>query len=480
MNTDASPIIATTERDRKFVPQFIIMMFVYMFAVYGWSLNLYPLARDFRCMAHPEQLPLLAGALFRVEMGLFHRFVPGYILVNLALLYGCMIAVFFLTRYIVRGPWWLGSLSAVMMMANPLKSEAVLNLSGVQDLLPAFFALLFLACYARNLRYPSTRCRIVAWCVFLLALTFPQNIGLLLLPLVLDRFLCEAPSRRWMPFAVVGLAAIMVHFRTFSWISLSPKGMFAPLFYVLYPLGLLPGTAAFYHAHPMLGWLAGGIVVALFVWLARAMGSPALWASVLAAVCMRFLQGNHLVDDVHLIGGGQLIVAIALVNIAVCEVCRRIIQHPKWLRPMVLITSVACVVLFILQGQVNLDWRAAGHEVAAFQRQSEHPGATPQKDIDAIPDTPFLGYAPRLPIESIRYATPFGPARISGDGLYGRNGLYGWTEAARTDNWCARVFVSASTQLSLRQAELIPAREDARPPAAAYPLGLLRSKTGNA
>ena len=63
-------------------------------------------------------------------------------------------------------------------------------------------------------------------------------------------------------------------------------------------------------------------------------------------------------DLVQGTGGGTLIVPIALIAVAFSALCYRVIQHPKWVRPVVSLTTLLCLFFFILQAQANLAWKA--------------------------------------------------------------------------------------------------------------------------
>ncbi|HEX73085.1 MAG TPA: hypothetical protein ENN65_07195, partial [Candidatus Hydrogenedentes bacterium] len=181
MNTDTPRSSPASSPGKRLAPQFLGMMLVYCAIVYAWMPQLHPLGRDYAAMASSESLPWLARTLFAWELHRFGAWPYGYFLANMLLLYACMVTIFFYTRLAVRGLWWLGSLSAVLLMANPLKSEAVLHLSGVQDLLPAWLALLALLFHALHLRHRQWWTFPWALAVFALAvLPFRANQALFL------------------------------------------------------------------------------------------------------------------------------------------------------------------------------------------------------------------------------------------------------------------------------------------------------------
>ncbi|MCX5771469.1 MAG: hypothetical protein NTZ09_14540, partial [Candidatus Hydrogenedentes bacterium] len=158
-------------------------MLIYLLIVYAWSLSLYPLGRDYAALADPTSLPPIAGKLFAWEIRAFGGSPYGYHAVNLVLLYGCMMALYRFVRLAIPGPFWLGTLAAALFMANPVHSEAVLNLSGVGDLVPAFLALLALVAYAQHRAGPRGWTGVLALAAFALAvLPYRQNVMLIIVP----------------------------------------------------------------------------------------------------------------------------------------------------------------------------------------------------------------------------------------------------------------------------------------------------------
>ncbi len=392
---------------KNLAPRFLAAMLVYISAVFSWTLYVYPLGRDYALLAFPEVLPWPTRFLVQLELNLFGTWLPGYHLVNLVLLYGCMVSLFYFTRYTVRGPWWMGSLAAVVMMANPLKSGAVLHITGAADLLPALLALLALLFYAWQAQYPRKR-KLPMALAFLALATFPyeRNALLFLVFPLIELLIVETGKRRWgrcVPFAVLGLCGLVIHRGLFNAAGLDPAGMFAPLFLAGYPIGLLPETAARFHLQPLLGWLSALAVLAVLALICRKARHPALVFGLIAAVILRLFQGNHEFDVVHLTGGGASLLPLAMLCLAFSSMCHRINQHPKWHPPLVFMTTVLCVLLFVLQGQENLAWRRAGQEIRAFQDLAKGT----ESPIGPWPDIQHMDGAPLALSKTVRHNTPF-------------------------------------------------------------------------
>jgi len=340
---------------------FSFTMAIYLTVVHAWSLHLPPGPRDMSLFARTD-VPF--GPLMRWQVAWMGDAVWLWRVQAMLLLYGCMLAIFFLTRHTVGRPWWLGSLAAVLFMAHPAKSEAVLDLGGMLDLLAALLALGTLALYAAHLR--TQRLSLFAMALPLLLVTmllFPAMLSVYLVVVLMELLLPEtdvpgAGRRKLLRMALclgVFLAALgFWQGLEFVW---SPAVLFAPLYTTVYPTGLLPQTVETYQAHPWLGWMVGALAVLAFTALYRAVRHPALLWGGTAALAARLLQVQPEVDPVTLAGGGSLLLPIALAHVAWAAVCHRIFSHPHWTRPIVYLTTVWCALYFILQVQVILQWR---------------------------------------------------------------------------------------------------------------------------
>ena len=383
-------------------PRFLIAMAVYLTVVHLWSLTVYPLDRDYALMAAPETLPWLMRDLFALEMRIFGTFVPGYHVVNLLLLYGCMVALFFITSYTLGRQWWHGSLAATLMMANPIKSEATLLLSGVADLVPTFFALSALAFYAAHQRFGHRRLHGLALLFFALAtLPFQRNLPLVLVFVLYEILIPPKTARsavRLLPFLLVGGYALLLHRAALTASSLDPITMFAPLHLVFYPIGFLPETLATFAVDPALGYTAACVGVLLLGLICRKARHPALYFAILAAVAMRLFQGSEPFDLVGMVGGGRLLFPTALLSLGAVALCQRIMEHPKWKQPTLYLSTLACVLLFVLQIIVIFDWRRGGEAVRQFQTGTS---------AAVLLDLQGYGSAPIDLEAATRYTTPF-------------------------------------------------------------------------
>ena len=398
---NSAPLIRNTNTFREGRGTvFLLMDAVYLLVVFAWTVFLPPLGRDYAALAN---------------FAPFGDIVLPYHLVNIALLYLAMVLVFFLTRLATGGPWWLGSVAAVVFMAHPVKAEAVLNLCGMGDLLPAVVSLAALLAYAMARKRPGWRWSIPTALLYAAALLMvPGQGGLFFAVAAWERCVVDREQRRWsilLPF--LGLSALggLMYTPAVLTAPLRLTGACWPMVYLLYPIGLLPETASAFRAQPYLPMLVLGALAVAAFGLARKVRHPAFTLGLLASAGFVVFGEARAVDPVHLIGGGRMLPAVALFAVALAGGFHRMAQHPAWPKPTVWVTSILCLVLMILQVQTNLAWNRAANTVDAFRRAAftaaaQHPG----ERLAVFPNYRYCDKAPVELAESVRHATPFGRA----------------------------------------------------------------------
>jgi hypothetical protein len=357
---------------------FLWLMIFYLLLVHVWMLPREAGAFDKMFIEHPDAMGSATAPLMRLEHALFGDWLAGYRIVNLLLLYGCMVATFYLTRYALRGPWWLGSLTAVLLMAHPAKSDALIHPAGTKHLLGALLALTALAFYGANTDCPKKWKYATAWALAVLAvLFFRANRWLPVVILLLE--LVALPSRlrspmRGIPFLMILPAWLLLQYigawRDAPFLSAvldmpsnwffppalsGPVLAWVPLFLSVWPIGLTPGVVTYWH---MAVWTPGIVLFLLFLyWRMRRGGQEAgVFAfGVLSAIILRLVYWEDPVALQTLSNGGALIVPLSLLFVAFAALCLRIMRHPAWRQPVVFITALLCLTLFLLQIKMYMD-----------------------------------------------------------------------------------------------------------------------------
>lgn len=324
---------------------FLFANFIYLWLVHAWGLWVPPLAVDHAIMDALKTVPALSRGCLSLMLDTFGTSYASYRVANITLLYGCMIGVFFLTKAIVKGPWWLGSLGAVLLMANPLKTDATLAITGSTELLPAFLVIcgILLAVWPFG---PSKGAAEFGG-AFLLALAMRDSPDYILAPFAV---VClQGSSVGFRPISTIfwllmGTAVVFLHVGA---MRLAPTDALLSLFMIVYPIGLLPSTAAALTASPWLATAAAALVVGTWIALWRVTRHPAVFWCGLAAILLRISMPP--IDLVTMQGGETMLLPIALIAIGFAAVCHSILKHPAWPRHVVFLTTVLCLIFFGLQ-----------------------------------------------------------------------------------------------------------------------------------
>lgn len=391
-----------------------VAMLVYLLCVYVWGLWIYPLGRDYAHLANSgADLPFLAGQLFALEVRAFGDNPVGYHLVNMALMYACMLLVYHLVNKTVRGLWWFGSLAACLFMANPVHSESMLNLSGVGDLVPCLVGLAALTAYA----WGATQTRIVPMDVMALACAafaagaYPEYAALGAVMLAYEVLAVPRASRRLgrgIAFCVMTLAISIAAGHWREWGPFDVVQRFGPLYLVFYPIGLLPKTVEGFFARPWTLLFAVIAVVVVLALIYRKARRPELMFALIAMLLLRLVPVRIPVDWVHMIGGGQLLLPNVFFVLGLVVVVFRIMDHPRWRVPMISTTTTLVIIFFAMQWRSIKSWHDAGAYVREFQAQAAQAGK--MGEFGVLPDIQFYRGAPVCLSESVRYDTPFGKA----------------------------------------------------------------------
>ncbi len=161
----------------------------------------------------------------------------------------------------------------------------------------------------------------------------------------------------------------------------------------------------------MLGYALGVVGCLGCLWLIRELNNPAVTFGILGAAVFRLCQGGYPVDAVTLAGGGQLMVPVALLAIAVAGFFQALLRDSRWRTSAVRVSTLLCVVVMCTQIWVNLHWRHAGREVQRFQAQTaETARAHPDAPLAVVPDIQYYRTAPMMLAASVAHQTPFGDA----------------------------------------------------------------------
>lgn len=349
----------STEKTRK-TPgpaMFLVALFLYLSVVHVASiLSVGPQPRV-PALAAGSDMPTPAATLIDAILrasGHAPLVLEG---ISLLLLFGSMVTIFYLTRHLVKGPVWLGSLAAALFMAHPAKTEVLFTPLGLYQLCGAMLALMSLLCHLYHLEKPGLPRMVGSLVLFALAtIPFAANAPLFCVLIMLGYFPGKPETRQWvhlLPFLAVAVLANSFHrdvlYSSFSSLS----GHMGALLLLIYPIGLLPSTLHHLDTNPVVAWAWGAFAIAIVIISLRFVRSGSYRVCILAVLVYRFYPGSANIDLSNLHGAGQLLLPIALGCVAFAGFCRWLMQYEAWGKPVVVITTMICMVLFILQFQAN-------------------------------------------------------------------------------------------------------------------------------
>ncbi|MCF6287523.1 MAG: hypothetical protein L3K26_20415 [Candidatus Hydrogenedentes bacterium] len=306
-----------TPRKKPGTPLFMGAMAFYLLLVHGTSLLMTQAGTvqgpPLDC---PDIWPWLTGTL----NSLGGASALSCALVALPLLYGCMVCVFLLTRQIVGGPPWLGSLAGTFLMAHPAKTEILFTPTGL------FYCLATLAALAATLAYVRLctqgcvgRYMIALACFVCATVPFAVNAALFGVLILIEFMVGDPEKRNWLrllPFVLVTMLANWFHLDTIYAQMPTLATMFGPLLLVVYPIGLLPETVASLGFAPWQAWGWGVLVFVCVVASLYYIKSKPYRFAVIAIILFRFYPGALPIDYVTMDGGGQLFYPLALTGVA--------------------------------------------------------------------------------------------------------------------------------------------------------------------
>lgn len=386
-------------------------MFVYLILVYGWGLWIYPLGRDYNHLANlGAEMPFFARQLFSFEVETFGANPVGYHFVNIGLMYACMLLVYHFINKSAKGLWWFGTLAASLFMANPVHSETMHNLSGVADLVPCLAGLLALTAYAWNVEQPGKpRLALTVVSVCVAAGLYRENAALGLVLIAYELLVVRKESRTVARGIIIGALAIVTaniggHFGNLGELDL--RQMFAPLYLIFYPIGFLPKTVESMHERMWLVWLSIAALVLVIALIHRKARRPEFIFAILGMLLLRIVPNEREVDLVHMVGGGQLLLANVLFTLGFIIIVFRIMDHPRWRVPMITVTTTLVIIFFLMQWRSLRTWSDAGKYVRDFQKNAREMTQNGEV-LGVLPDFRNYKGAPLALSESISYDTSF-------------------------------------------------------------------------
>lgn len=383
---------------------------LYLLVLFGWTLRLGPMGEDFSRLS--EAAAGTGHWLFAACPGWFRgpSVLPAR-LAGLFMLYGVVGLIFRLSRSVTGGPWWLGSVAAVLFLAHPLKSPAVYTVTGTAALADSLLLLAAVWAVDESGRGGQVR-KLTGWVVPTLIAWVTGRWWEALVLVAGWAWILRASrsggTRRVMPPALAILGGGLYHA---SWDPMALIGLLhggRAWLLTVWPFGLSPDTVRFFNGHP--GWHAAW---SLTVWVGLILltrklagGTAARLAALTLPVCLAV--GARL-DFLTFEGGAAYAVPTALVAMTAGAGFRTQLEHPRFRRHTVVASTGVCLAMMAWHGWVALDWvrahRLISDGLAAGAGMPEH------EVLAVFPDVYRHGSAPVRLAEALRCPPPFGPGR---------------------------------------------------------------------
>ncbi|MBI2425902.1 MAG: hypothetical protein HYV27_23965 [Candidatus Hydrogenedentes bacterium] len=348
---------------------FLLANLFYLAVVHARVWTLGPTPADQALFSNADALPVPAARAVVLMRQLFGDFEAGYLFLNLLLLYAILVVAYALINATVRGPIWLGSFGIAILMANPMKNDAVLMLTGIQHLLPALLALFSLLAFhcAIVLKRKTVWYALSLLSFLLVAPFFPAYAGLFCAYPLLLLTLPGDSARPWwrvLPYAGIGLPLAIAGLLRSGIPAAVLDQFFTPLFLLVYPIGLLPETVARFHESPIHYAAALGMGIAITIIIGFKLRQSAFWLGIALAATFRLFSVGYSVDPISGEGGGVLIVPLLGASIALAALAKGMMGHPKWVRPVVGLTTTLCILYFALEWRSIAQWNDTAAPVA--------------------------------------------------------------------------------------------------------------------
>jgi len=173
----------------------------------------------------------------------------------------------------------------------------------------------------------------------------------------------------------------------------------------------LPETYELVRSSALISWGVVALIGFLTYKVYRWSGHRAVPVLVGSVLLIALLRGVMISGADGMQPSGMIIVALALLAIAVAAVFHQVMQHPKWQRHVVQLTTLLCVVMMAIQVWSILNWRHAGQQMLALQaRTAVTANAHPGEELALIASMQCYRGVPLYLPAGVMYDSPFSRA----------------------------------------------------------------------
>lgn len=348
--------IIKTDEDRRQIRIFLLLDFLYVSAVFLWTIFVPVSSSDYLWFHNTffnqpiySSDSIILSVIFSWSSVIFR-------LLNFILLYMLMVALFFITRFLTGGPWWLGSLSAVLFMAHPLTEPHVIQINGYETLFPLLIVAIPLLIFAYSVHTQASHFLFV-WLLSLTAL-FANPLSapfiiIISIGLSLNREIKTIFSGQNILMSLITLFPAL-YFLKINQTHYSFSLDFIPQFsLILYPIGWLPTTQSIYHQNDILPILYGFIGISILLFISWKVKHKYLILLLWGIVFLSMFSQRNQLNLSQPLQNTPTLFPLFLSCIVISGICGIIQKQPRWKTGIVKITTLLCIIMMV--GQIFLN-----------------------------------------------------------------------------------------------------------------------------
>lgn len=345
-----------TDEDRRQIRIFLLLDLLYVSVVFLWTIFLPLSGSDYLWFHDTFFNQPMQGSDSVILSLIFSYSSILFRLVNFILLYTLMVFLFFITRFLTAGPWWLGSLSAVLFMAHPLTESHVVQINGYETLFPILINALPLLFFAHSVYTQTSRFIFVGLLSLVALLAYPSSAPFVIIIgfglLLQSKIQGPIPKQNILAFLLTLFPAL--HSLKFHLPPSSFSLDFIPQFSLLiYPLGWLPMTQSLYHWQNILPILYGLVGIWLLVFVSWKIKQKYLILFLWGTVFLSMFSYKNQLNLSQPLENSSALFPLFLFCIVVSGICGIIQRQPRWKTSIVKITTLLCIVMMSSQIFLN-------------------------------------------------------------------------------------------------------------------------------
>ncbi|GEM_PF-6408849 len=334
--------------------KFLLLDFLYLTITYIWIIG-FPLSGDdynIYQSFHKQYSDTLLHNLFLnpIVIRIF----------NILLCYLNMVLIYFITKKVTKGLWWLGSLSAVIFMAHP-----IMNLNITQPIPSTYLLTLAIGLSVVYINLENKGKKISHYllsliCSIIAIFAYPYYALLILLTFILSPYESKS-DETYFENMLKKIGDIFILSFSTLWVILnSDKFHFSPDIFpqtsmLVYPLGWLKESQDFYSSSPLIPFISSvGLLLLLFliVWWVK---NDTIKKLLISFVILLMFPIEPHIDLSQVIRNSHLVFPLAFGSITFAGICGEIQKLPRWNSPIIKGTFLLCFFMILFQFYLHFE-----------------------------------------------------------------------------------------------------------------------------